>query len=107
MLQKHSEFEWIIKQKNLFKFIKNNIFDFVYLTKYIQLLNLSTKFGGVALRTTKHLIFNLSISAVHKITKKVWNDMDTKMTFFTNDYFKIKSMKMINHYNCMVNNKQK
>ena len=101
------EFEWVYKLNDLFKFIKNNIFDFVLDDTIQELLSLSTKFGGVALRTTRHIIATASISAVHKTIKKVWNDMDSEILFFTNDYFKHKTIKMVQHYNTMINNKHK
>lgn len=67
--------------------------------------SLSSKYGGAALRKTNTFIATATTSAAHKITKKIWNDLNLKTLYLTNDYFKKKSLKVIDQYNKLVNNK--
>ena len=96
-IQKLDKFTWIIELKKFFDFLKNNIFDFVVTPEISNILNLCSKFGGLALRTINPLLATATISFIHKVTRKVWNDMDTIITYFTNNYFRYKTVKVINH----------
>ena len=63
----------------------------------------TTKFSGLALRTNNTILVTASANAVHKIHKRIWNDMDIEILYYTNNYFMKRSIKMIKHYNLMVN----
>ena len=87
--------------------MKDNIFNFSIDQRTDTLLSMCNKFGGIGLRSINTIIASANIAAAYKVTKKVWNDMDIKILFFTNNIIRDKYMKMIIHYNKSVQNKNK
>jgi hypothetical protein len=104
---KGEKWKWIGKCMKMISLLIKSLFDFDIDIKLEKLLSLGNRFGGVAIRSIKTLLAAASINALHKINKKIWNDMKIDFIYFSNNIIKQKMVKIIGHYNLMVDNKYK